>query len=92
MAWNRPWSLHLLVDVEVGGRRRVEAGQQLVHHDQQLHLPRLFDELLLHRLLELLDPVDRLLRRLVEPVGQHLLVDVVLPQLLGLALRRSPRP
>ena len=39
---------HLLVDVEIGGRRRVEAGQQLVHHDQQLHLARLVDELLLH--------------------------------------------
>ena len=37
-------------------------------------------------LLELLDLVHRRLRRLVEPVGQHLLVDVVLPQLLGLAL------
>ena len=69
---------HLLVDVEVGGRRRIEAGQQLVHHDQQLHLPRLVDELLLHLLLELLDLVDGRLRRLVEPVGQHLLVDVVL--------------
>ena len=63
---------HLLVDVEIGGRGRIEAGEQLVHHDQQLHLPRLVDEFLLHLLLELLDLVDGLLRRLVEPVGQHL--------------------
>ena len=32
--------LHLLVDVEVGGRGRVEAGQQLVDDDQQPHLAR----------------------------------------------------
>ena len=51
--------LHLLVDVEVGGRRRVEAGQELVHDDQQLHLPGLLDEALLHLLLELLDLVHR---------------------------------
>ena len=64
MAWNRPWSRICFVDVEIGGRRRVEAGQQLVHHDQQLHLPRLVDELLLRLLLELLDPVHCLFRRL----------------------------
>ena len=49
--------LHLLVDVEVGGGGRIEAGQQLVHHDQQLHLPRFVDEFLLDLFLELLDPV-----------------------------------
>ena len=37
--------LHLLVDVEVGGARGVEAGQQLVDHDQQPHLAGLVDEL-----------------------------------------------
>ena len=36
--------LHLLVDVEIGGARRVEAGQQLVDHDQQPHLAGLVDE------------------------------------------------
>ena len=36
---------HLLVDVEVGGARGVEAGQQLVDHDEQPHLAGLFDEL-----------------------------------------------
>ena len=71
---------HLLVDVEAGGRGRVEAGQELVHHDEQLHLARLFDELLLYRLLERLDLVHRRLGRLVEPVCQHPFVDVVLPQ------------
>ena len=44
--------LHLLVDVEVCGRRRIESGQKFVHHDQQFHLPRLVDELLLGLLLE----------------------------------------
>ena len=48
---------HLLVDVEVGGRRRVEAGQQLVDDDQQPHLARVVDEPLLDVLLELLDLV-----------------------------------
>jgi hypothetical protein len=45
--------LHLLVDVEVGRRRRVETGEELVHHDEQLHLPGLVDEALLYLLLEL---------------------------------------
>ena len=36
--------LHALVDVQIGARRRVKARQQLVHHHQQLHLRRLFDE------------------------------------------------
>ena len=78
--------LHLLVDVEVGGARRVEAGQQLVDHDQQPHLAGLLDEPLLDLLLELLDLGHRLVGRLVEVVGQHLAVDVVLAQPLGRAL------
>ncbi|MNF75440.1 hypothetical protein D3C84_575040 [compost metagenome] len=64
---------HLLVDVEVGRRRCVEAGQQLVHHDQQAHLPRLFDEALL----------DLFLEDFRVFVAQHLVVDGVLTQLLG---------
>ncbi|MNE14656.1 hypothetical protein D3C80_1075440 [compost metagenome] len=64
---------HLLVDVEVGRGRRVEAGQQLVHHDEQAHLPWLLDETLLHLLLEGLRVF----------VAQHLVVDGVLTQLLG---------
>ena len=83
---------HLLVDVEVGRGRRVEAGQQLVDHDQQLHLAGSSMNCFLTCLLELLDLVHRRLRRLVELVGQHLPVDVVLAQLLGLRPRRSPRP
>ena len=39
--------LHRLVDVEIGAGRRVEAGEQLVHHDQQLHVRRLLLEQLL---------------------------------------------
>ena len=30
--------LHGLVDVEIGAARRIEAGEQLVHHDQQPHV------------------------------------------------------
>ena len=78
--------LHLLVDVEVRCRGRIEARQQLVHDDQQLHLPRFFDELLFDRLLEILDSVHGLVFGFVEPVGEHFAVDVVLPQLLGQAL------
>ena len=65
--------LHLLVDVEVCGRRRIESGQKFVHHDQQFHLPRLVDELLLGLLLE----------RLGLLTAQHLGVDVVLAQPFG---------
>jgi len=72
---------HGLVDVEIGGRRRVESREQLVDDDEELHLPGLMDELRLHRLLELLSPGDRFLSRLVEPLREHLLVDVVLAEL-----------
>ena len=77
---------HLLVDVEVGRARRVEAGQQLVDDDEQAHLAGLVDEAALDVLLELLDPQHRLVGRLVEVVRQHLPIDVVLPQLLVVAL------
>src|SRR5205807_80158 len=43
----QPMIAHLLVDVEIASRWRVKAGQELVHHDQKLHLPWLLDELLL---------------------------------------------
>ena len=36
--------LHRFVDVQIGARRRVKTCEQLVHHDQQLHVGRLFDE------------------------------------------------
>ena len=75
--------LHLLVDVEIGRRRRVKAGQQFIHHDQQLHLPRFVDEFLFDGLFKLFGSVDRLVRIFLEPVGQHLFVDVVLPQFFG---------
>ncbi len=75
---------HLLVDVEVGGRWRIEAGEQLVHHDQELHLPRLMDELLLHLFLELFHLADCALCWLIEPVGQHLAIDAVLEQVVRL--------
>ncbi len=76
---------HRLVDIEVGGRRRIEAGEQLVDDDEQLHLAGLVDELLLHLALELVDAAHRVVLGLVEPGGEHLAVDVILPQLLGQA-------
>ena len=66
--------------------RRVEAGQQLVDNDQQAHLAWVLDELLLDRLLELLDSGDGDVFGLVEVVGKHLSVGVVLADLLGLTL------
>jgi len=79
---------HLLVDVQVRGARGVEAGQQLVDHDEQTHLTRLLDEAALDLLLELVDPTDSLVRRHTEEVGQHPPIDVVLTELLGGALAR----
>ena len=78
--------LHLLVDVEIRCGRGIETGQQLVHDDQELHLPGLVDEPPLDLLLELLGFVHRLVLGLTEVVRQHLSVDVVFQQLLGQAL------
>ena len=75
---------HLLVDVEVGGGRRIEAGEQFVDDDEQFHLPRLFDEALFDLFLELLDLVHGRLFGFVEVGGQHLAVDLVLVDLFGL--------
>jgi hypothetical protein len=44
----------LVVEVDVGAARRIEAGQQLAHHDQQLQVGRLLDEAALHLVLVLL--------------------------------------
>ena len=76
---------HLLVDVEVGGGRGIKAREQLVDDDQQLHLARLIDELLFHLQLEAFDLADRLFCRLAKPVGQHLGVDRVFAQVVGVA-------
>jgi hypothetical protein len=83
MAWKRPWSLHLFVDVEVGGGGGIKAGEQLIDHNQQAHLAGLFLEALFDQFLELLHPVHGPVFRLVEVVGQHFAVDGVLVQLLG---------
>ena len=69
----QPVIAHLLVDVEIGGRWRVKAGQELVHNDQELHLSRLFHELLF----------DLFLKRFGVFAAEHLIVNVVLLQLLG---------
>ena len=76
---------HALVDIEIRGRRRIEACQQLVYHDQQFHLARRFDEAFLDLFFETLGLVHRRVFRLVEMVGQHLTIDLVLAQLLGQA-------
>ena len=43
--------LHRLVDVEIRARRSIEAGEQLVHHDQHLHVRRFLNEQLFRPLL-----------------------------------------
>jgi hypothetical protein len=43
-----------VVEVDVGAARRIEAGQQLAHHDQQLQVRRLLDEAALGLVLVLL--------------------------------------
>ena len=80
---------HLLVDVEVGGRRRVKTSQQLVHHDQQFHLTRLVDEFLLHRQFKLVRLGLRRLWWLAKPVRQHLPVHPVLEQVVGITRARG---
>ncbi len=75
--------LHLFVNVEKRRRGRIEAGQQFVHDDDQLQLIRLLDEFLFHRQLELLNLFDGFFFRLIEPVRQHLFVNVVLPEFFG---------
>ena len=77
---------HLLGDVEIGRGRGVKAGQQLIHHDQEFHPPRLFDESLFHLLFESLHFVHYCVFRRVEVRREHLSVNVVLAQFLGEAL------
>ena len=78
--------LHVLVDVETGRGRRVEAGEQLVHDDEELNPARFVYKTLLHLLLERLDLLHRRIFGLVEMGGQHLPVDVVLAKPLGESL------
>src|ERR1700687_5433017 len=49
-----PMVLHVPINVEVGRRRGVKARKKLIHHDQELHLPRLLDEVLLSIALKVL--------------------------------------
>ncbi len=75
--------LHRLVDVEIGAGRRVEAGEQLVHDDQQLHVGRLLDE---QRLGPLLVGLGLGHARLGVDVLQQLGVGVVDELLVGLGV------
>ncbi len=75
--------LHRLVDVEIGAGRRVEAGEQLVHHDQQLHVRRLLGE---QRLGPLLVGLGLGHARLGFDVLQQLGVGVVDELLVGLGV------
>ena len=47
-------SLHFLVKVEIGCRRRIETSEQLVHHNQQFHRAWVIDKLFLCPCLKLL--------------------------------------
>ena len=78
--------LHLLVDVQVSRRRSIESGKEFVHDDQQFHLTRTVDEGFLDLFLELLHLLHGGVFWLIEPVGQHLAVDAVLPEFLGVSL------
>ena len=49
----------LVVEVDVGAARRIEAGQQLADHDQQLQVRRLLDEAALGLVLVLLGGLAR---------------------------------
>jgi hypothetical protein len=64
----------------------IEASEQLVHHDQQFHLPGLVDEAFLCLLLELLHLVHRRLFRFIEVRRQHLSIDLIASQLLSQTL------
>ena len=69
---------HLLIDIEVRGGRRVKTGEQLIHHNEQLHLARLLNKLFLSSLLVLFRTVNHRLGRIIEEISQHLFVDVEL--------------
>ena len=78
-----PVVLHVLVDVEAGCGRSVEAGQELVDNDEELHPARFVYETLLHLLLERLDLLHRRIFGLVEMRSEHLAVGAVLEEPLG---------
>ena len=69
----QPMVLHGLVYVEIGTRRGVEARQQLVHDDEQLHLVGTVDEGVLYLGLEILNRL----------AVQHVHVRLVLEEVLG---------
>ena len=79
---------HLLVDVEVGGGGASKPVSSLSTTISSRIWPGSSMNRSLTCLLELLDLVHGGVGRLVEVVGEHLPVDVVLPQLLGQALAR----
>lgn len=64
----------------------VEAGEELVDHDQEPHLSRLFYELLLDPLLELARSMHGLVLGRLEEARQHTAVGIVLMYLFGLSL------
>ena len=67
---------HRLINIQISGRRSIKACQQLVHHDQQLHLFRLLDKLFF----------DLFFKCFWVFSTQHLHVDFVLFHRLGLAI------
>ena len=77
---------------KIGGRRGVEASQQLVYDNQELHLPRLLDEALFHLVFEEFDLVHCCVFGLIEMLRKHPPVDTVLAQPLRESLHRFLLP
>ena len=80
--------LHLLIDIEIGRRRCIEASQQFIDHDQEFHPSWLIDKAFLHLSLKLPNFIHRRIFRLIEVRREHLSIDIVLAQLLGKPLTR----
>ena len=71
--------VHGLVNIQICAGRCIEAGQQLVYHDQQLHIIGFFDEFLLCCLFKFLDPFGNtaLVRSVIRVNADHLQINAV---------------
>lgn len=78
--------VHLLIYIEISGRRSVKASEEFVYHYEEFKLPGLLNELSLCCLLELFDTIYRFVGVFVEPVRQHLAVGIILFDVIRFAL------
>ena len=78
----QPMVLHLFVYVKIGSRWRINPRQQLVHHNQQFHLPRLIHKFLAHLPLKFFRFGYGCFRRFIKPCRHHLLIGFILFQFL----------